>query len=133
MKKLCDNLYEFDTQIYPRMLWVCVGKRVPDGIFDDVPEYDNTAFAQVDEVATVGSSGRSGDLIRFENIDAIRCGDLTHEAGHVALDIFKYIGAVVDYDNQEPFTYLLGWVGKCIGLVRDDFLKSKKLKKEDKK
>ena len=37
-----------------------------------------------------------------------------HEAGHVVLDIYDFIGASVDINNQEPFTYELGYIAECI-------------------
>lgn len=131
MKKIKDNLYEFDPQIYPRLVWVCIGKDEPlKDMFDGVQPMDNYCDADVSKVYRKDIE-RGGFLIRFENLDAVRCGILTHEAGHAALEIFRYIGAEVDVNNQEPFTYLLGFIGKCIGLARDEFEKTIK-DKEDK-
>lgn len=39
---------------------------------------------------------------------------VAHEAGHVVLDIYDFIGASVDINNQEPFTYELGYIAECI-------------------
>ena len=33
---------------------------------------------------------------------------VTHECNHAALEIFEYIGAKVNFDDQEPFCYLAG-------------------------
>ena len=37
-----------------------------------------------------------------------------HEAGHVVLDIYEYIGQNVCNCSPEPFCYLLGYVSECI-------------------
>lgn len=42
--------------------------------------------------------------------DQVRYSTLAHECGHVALNIFYTAGATVDTSNQEPFTYLLGYI-----------------------
>ena len=47
-------------------------------------------------------------LVWVKDLDSCRGSYFCHEVGHAALDIFAYIGAKVDTDNQEPFTYLLG-------------------------
>lgn len=47
-------------------------------------------------------------LIWIKDLESCRGSYLCHEVGHAALDIFGFIGAEVDTDNQEPFTYLLG-------------------------
>lgn len=39
---------------------------------------------------------------------------VAHEAGHVVLDIYDFIEASVDINNQEPFTYELGYIAECI-------------------
>lgn len=46
---------------------------------------------------------------KFHWIDTI-----SHEAGHVALDIYSHMGQQVHNSSSEPFCYLLGWVTKCI-------------------
>ena len=33
---------------------------------------------------------------------------ICHDSGHAALEVFKYIGGIIDYEDQEPFCYLLG-------------------------
>lgn len=40
----------------------------------------------------------------------------SHEATHVALDIYEYIGSEVPTDNelQEPFAYFIGYITRCI-------------------
>lgn len=45
---------------------------------------------------------------------------LAHEMAHVALNIFRTIGAVVDTNNQEPTAYLIGFlVGEALRWLED--------------
>jgi len=39
---------------------------------------------------------------------------ISHEAGHVTLDIYEYINQHVCNCSPEPFCYLLGWATECI-------------------
>lgn len=47
-------------------------------------------------------------LIFVPNLGECKGSNFCHEVGHVALEIFHYIGAHISYDDQEPFCYLLG-------------------------
>lgn len=131
MKKISENLYEFDPQVYPRLLWIGVGKGDFDGVFDELPQFPDNAYAVVDNV-TIAKTNKGGILIRFGEFEDIRCGTLTHEAVHATFSIFQYVDAKADCDNQEPFAYLCGWIGKCIGLTRDE-LRKDIIKKNNKK
>ena len=37
-------------------------------------------------------------------------GTIAHEAVHIAMYIFETVGATVENDNPEPFTYLVGYI-----------------------
>lgn len=39
---------------------------------------------------------------------------ITHESGHVAIDIYSHMRQDICPCSSEPFCYLLGWVGECI-------------------
>ena len=39
---------------------------------------------------------------------------ITHEAGHVALDIYAHMQQDICQCSSEPFCYLLGYIGECI-------------------
>ena len=43
---------------------------------------------------------------------------MAHEASHVALGIFGYVGAKASEEESEPFAYLVGWAFKCMDTVR---------------
>lgn len=43
---------------------------------------------------------------------------ITHEASHVAIDIFTELGIEINDSNQEAFAYFIGWVAKCCEQVK---------------
>ena len=54
------------------------------------------------------SSGVPCSLIWIKDLDSCRGSYFCHEVGHAAMDIFGFIGAKPDVENQEPIAYLLG-------------------------
>ncbi len=65
------------------------------------------------------TDGRLGYCVWFPKAGDIRNLDwIAHESAHVALCIFNDVGAVITYEAQEPFAYLLGWVFGCIDVIR---------------
>lgn len=119
MKK--QKVYEFDPQIYPRKLWVTVGVPFDElkDEFEDLKPLEEASDAQVDHVRKLKPEVLGGLLVRFENLEALkRLGNITHETIHVATEIYDYINAYHDQNNQEPFAYLCGWIAKCIEEVK---------------
>lgn len=118
MTEIQKGLYEFDPQIYPRKLWVAVTKGTFSDVFDtelkELGEYDNADVNNVHHK----EKDLGGLLIRFRSADEITAENTTHESTHVAIEIFDYIEARIDAKNQEPFTYLCGWVAGCIEEVK---------------
>ena len=112
-------IHEFDPCVYPRLLWVVKG-----GTREAIKE--TLEFLDIDEEAGAVTfparrkkDGHLGYCVYFPLAGDIRRGDyIAHEATHVALCIFNDVGAVVDYDNQEPLAYLIGWVFECVDKVR---------------
>ena len=114
-------IHRYQMGIYPRTLWIT---------FDATPEELNLQFptgdtcgkpfvaldkrddARVDTVCDIANKG--GFLIRFDGIKSARMGIVAHEANHVADDVYEYIGAVPDINNNEPHSYLVGWVAACV-------------------
>lgn len=43
---------------------------------------------------------------------------ITHEASHVAIDIFTELSIGLNDSNQEAFAYFIGWVAKCCEQVK---------------
>lgn len=115
-------IHEFDPQIYPRRLWVVKG-----GELEEIRK--TLEFPELDEdqenggAVTVSAydktNKRGGFLVWFPKASEMKNLDwIAHEASHVALGIFDYVGAVVTTEGQEPFAYLVGWVFGCMDKVR---------------
>lgn len=110
---------EYDFYIYPRKLWITY-----NATSEELNEYfpsgdtDGNKFEELDEtvsalVELVGDKNeKAGYLIRFENKDFMSPEIIAHEASHVALYLYNYIGANASLD-QEPFAYLMQYIVKC--------------------
>lgn len=115
-------IHEFDPCIYPRLLWVVKGGSLEEIRktlkFPELSEEDKSGGA-VTISAYDNENKRGGFLIWFPKASDIKHGDwIAHEASHVALGIFDYIGSEVTASASEPFSYLVGWVFKCVDEVR---------------
>ena len=80
------------------------------------------------------NSGTPCSLVWIKDLESCRGSYICHEVGHAALDIFAFIGAQVDTDNQEPYTYLLGNLFRlfngCYYELKDFVEKKDKTKKK---
>ena len=106
--------------IYPRTLFIVKGKDKRKVIQDNfmarngndlIFDEDTTTDACVWQVIE-RDSNLYGCLVWINGNTTIET--ISHEATHVAFETFRDIGGVADEDNQEPFTYLVGWVAKQI-------------------
>lgn len=121
MSKKNYIIRQFDPKIYPRLLWVSVGAPIEalrEMFGENFPDIDEDAIADTYRVKVMKPKERAGLLIRFRSKNDITFENVTHEAGHAALEIFNYCECAITADNQEPFTYLSGWIAKCCGLVK---------------
>lgn len=125
------KIHQFNPQIYPRLLWVVVGydkatiAAVKD-MFGDFGDMDKDAEAEVFNVHRKKPTSRGGLLIWFRSRTRMTTSIITHESNHAAIEIFDYCNCCIAVDNQEPFTYLAGWIANCCQKV-----KSGKFKDED--
>lgn len=110
------KVYEFNPQIYPRLLWIAITTKHKIEDFDKLSEMNDSCYAVVDH-AYNSKTDKGGIMIRFSSVEAMTIGVITHEAGHAAMEIINYIGGKIDLDNQEYFCYLSGWIAKCCGEV----------------
>lgn len=123
MDKKDTIVYEFDPCVYPRLLWVVKG-----GTLDGIKETLNLGDYDVDEESSGAvtlcnvrrlSDGNLGALIWFpKSSNMNNLSWIAHESTHAALYIFSEVGALVDFENQEPFAYMTGWVFECVDKVR---------------
>ena len=132
-------LKEFELVVYPLPFVAVIG---------DLEKEVNDAYAPVDEGYTaIGKPGEGYGattyhvrnketsqlccLVWVPNMEECKGSNFAHEAGHVTLEVFKYIGAHIDYEDQEPFCYLLGTIFR---LMNGAFYEWKEfLEKKDKK
>lgn len=106
---------EFDLVIYPVRLIIAVGdlEKEINRLYKPYDErYNHIGLPGDNPAATYQViSKKTNDcccLIWIPDTNSVKGSYLCHEAGHVTLEVFKYVGAHVDYDDQEPFCYLLG-------------------------
>ena len=115
-------IHEFDPCIYPRLLWVVKG-----GSLEEIRK--TLEFAELDTDDATGAitvaaydnaKKKGGFLVWFPRpSDMTKHGFwMAHEAAHVALGIYSYVGAQAKAEESEPFAYLVGWVFRCIDKVR---------------
>lgn len=114
-------IHRYPMGIYPRTLWITfdatpeeLNLQFPTGGSDDKPfvALEKCEDARVDAVCDITNKG--GYLIRFDGVKSVRMGVVAHEANHVADDLYRFIGAVPDINNNEPHAYLVGWVASCV-------------------
>ena len=68
------------------------------------------------------ATGRHVILVKYNSSTSIKGVDkkldlintVSHEALHVALDIYAYIGQDVDVNNNEALAYFVGWISERI-------------------
>lgn len=110
-------LQEFDLVVYPVQLAIAIGplEQEINKIYRPSDEkYNHIGFPGECPAATYRVVNKKTKdevcLVWIPNPDEVRGSYMCHEAGHVTLEIFSYVGAHVDYDDQEPFCYLLGTI-----------------------
>lgn len=121
------EIHKFDPVIYPRKVWVAKGGEKKDlaDLFDDMErdpymvsdEVVENSYALTDDVVE-RSSGDYGVIVWLHKLPDITTGIMAHEADHAANQIFKAIGAKVDVSNDEPHSYLVGFITDCIEKVK---------------
>lgn len=122
---MSNKIHEFDFNIYPRLLWITYDCDT-DALNDMFPSTDGTKIPDLEDcesavvycVRRVKPDVRGGILIRFRHKSDMTCEEIAHESGHAALEVFRYVEAKVDFDNQEPFTYLIGFIADCCNQVK---------------
>lgn len=118
---MANVIHQFDPKIYPRLLWVAVGVDnacIKDFFDNGIPDLEDSDIASVYNAHTSKLKSRGGILIRFKSRKGMTADTIAHEAAHAALEMFDYCGCKVDAQNQEPYTYLVGWIAGCCEQVR---------------
>lgn len=88
--------------------------------FGDIADDFQSSGGAITIAAYDNAKKKGGFLVWFPS-----AGDMTknsywmaHDASHVALGIFDYVGAQAREGESEPFAYLVGWAFKCMEEVR---------------
>ena len=125
MKK---GYYEYSNGIYPRKLWVHIGKDISEVIYScfdkcDAPDSDYVGLTYADAVRK--SDRKCGVLVSFQCSKDMSMDYCCHEASHACDSIEDSIGM---NHGGEPSAYLIGWIASCINkarLVIGDFVELK--------
>lgn len=118
-----------DIDVYPGNFKIILTnhKEALDRMMDhDWKEYATTFHRSLEGRNTVAI------VINPWNIPAVTHGVIAHECSHAADYIFEYIDAKHDFDNPEPYAYLVGWIcEKVYEFIYEHKLQSKiKIKKD---
>ncbi len=110
--------YEYDPVIYPRKLWVHIGRDLEelidaefDGCNPPGKEYGGVTYGE----AVRKSDNRYGVLVSFKTGKDMTMDVCAHEASHACDDIE---GAITMEHGGEASAYLLGWIASCINKAR---------------
>lgn len=119
-----SRLFQFSVNPYPVKLWIYVGEKPNllnnnfDRNFDDDKSPGECSTIWCPRGGCKENERWTGAIIWFDRVDDIDMESVTHEAGHIAIDIYNYIGCEITYDNNEPFCYLTGWIAKMCEKVK---------------
>jgi len=107
-------LHKFDLVVYPCIVWVAVNCS-DDFLSDKFKEQ----FIPMDDKIAAYVYTLSGDfLIRFRDYSCMTLPIISHEATHAALYAFDYLGCKVDFDNQEPFAFLVDCIANFCNNIK---------------
>ncbi len=114
------KIHEFDPVIYPRLLWIAVNpkKEEIDNFFNEELKFDKSQEKAIVYCASKKINNKAGCLIMFASKKDMDINTITHEASHVAIDIFTELSIEINDSNQEAFAYFIGWVAKCCEQVK---------------
>ena len=122
-------IHEFDPQIYPRLVWVAINpsrselEKFFGRYATTIKDLDESTDAQCWETGREYPEQRGGVLAIFESKAAMTVETMAHEAVHLAMMIFDYVGAEANIKDQEPFAYLVGWITRCMNVAKKSKLK----------
>jgi hypothetical protein len=129
----------FDLVIYPVDFVVAIGD-VKEELEKDYKPSDEqyVGFGKPTEEnpcrtfeATEKETNVQCSLIWIKDLESCKGSYFCHECSHAAMDIFSYIGAKPDVENQEPFAYLIGNLFRLLNGAFYELRDYKSGKKED--
>lgn len=118
------QIHQFDPVIYPFKLWVAVTDNIAvlnerfcrmNGADLDmkVDDYEAVTYYVKEREGNL----YKGSLIVFTEERWMTIKIIAHEAVHVARRCWEHVGE--DVIGEEADAYLVGWIAKCIGEVKD--------------
>nr|DAS34892.1 MAG TPA: protein of unknown function (DUF4157) [Caudoviricetes sp.] len=120
------NIQSFDPVIYPFKLWICIANDFSD-IESAFYNYDGTEISNLkDDVSnceafTIKVMDKQynsyGALIVFRSKKRMSYEIIAHECSHAAKYLCDHCG--IEIDTHEPFEYVIGWMAKCCGKVKN--------------
>ena len=116
MKK--RGYYEYENGIYPRRLWVHIGKDLEELIeaeFDGCEAPDKEYGGVTYDNIVKKRDGTYGILVSFQSIKDMAVSNCCHEASHACDAIEDVIGME---HGGEASAYLIGWISACINNAR---------------
>lgn len=124
----------FDT-IYPRRIIVIIGGTIKD-INKEYKQrngeeiiWDDTWAAVT--IKAINSKNECCVVMWFPFKKYLDMNTIVHESLHTMFHIYNDMDVKIDYKNQEPHNYFLGWIVDCVQkTIKDD--KRRTLQKHDK-
>ena len=119
------EIHEFDFGIYPRRLYIAIGRdfvalrkdlQMRNG--EELPLFEGECYGAATYSVIDKSDLRYGLLIYFPSRKDMKAQYIAHEATHAALELCRDCDITVDFDNQEPIAYIVGFVAGCAELVK---------------
>ena len=133
------DVYEFDPQVYPIKFWVLINptQESIDKTFKSLDGSDNkygvdsrSCYASVwSKILENRQTGKWGFILCVNSPKEFTPDKMTHEAVHLAGELWNHIEAEHIYIDDEPNAYLTGWFVECMIDALKDYKSQNKKKK----
>lgn len=111
-------LHKFDLVVYPSTIYIAI-----DCSEDFLSQEFKEQFNPLQDKLAACVYTLSGDfLIRFRDESCLNLPIIAHEATHAALYVFDYMGCKVDFDNQEPFAFLVDCISAFCNKAKESLI-----------
>lgn len=119
-----NEVHEFNPTIYPFLLWVMIGDvdavlrafSYREGADIDKRDFENCQAVTIH--VRRRADGKFGELVWARKTKDFTPEVMAHESFHVAVNILHDVGIRLDWENDEPFAYLIGWGVKSINSIK---------------
>lgn len=124
-----QRLFEFESGIYPRCLWVGIGLSYDflSKYFEVLPNINIESGKHLIGPAAYNNifikNKKCGQLVLFRNKVDMNSKIILHESAHATLDLFFEITRGIEEGIHEPFAYYQQWIFECAVKARDGKVK----------